>query len=342
MRSSIFSFDYELFLGSDSGQVDKCLIHPTQKILKILNRHAVRGVFFIDTIYLIRLQQLADKNERARADFEMIGSQLVEIRKHNHYLFIHLHPHWLDAVYNEDCNTWDLSDNHRYRLTALTHEEQRHYFNTSLLLLSSILSKNAEEIGNGYRAGGWSITPFTTFRPHFIEHGIKYDFTVIPGKILHSNVQHYDFTHAPNKRYYRFNDVIDQEDANGPFTEFPVSVYTMSRFFSVLSDYYEKLFHFLTTRFFKQKSKGKTASASNTIVSEFTSADGKPLFVSQFEDLNIFLFISMLLSFRKRNHLHSISHPKLFTFWDFIYLKLFLLTFNHKVTTDFLMIEKMN
>ncbi len=330
MRSSIFSFDYELFLGSDSGRVDSCLIQPTNKLLRILNRHSIRGIFFIDTIYLIRLQQVAEHSTKARHDFQAICAQLLEIKRSNHYLFIHLHPHWLDATYNEATATWNLSDTRRYQLSSLTSQESDYYFEQSLSLLSKILCTDVDQICFGYRAGGWSITPFSVYQPHFIKHKIKYDFTVIPGKILHSDVQFYDFRNAPDKPYYRFNDPIDQELDNGLFIEFPVSIYTIPRFLTRISDYYEKLKHLITTSFFTPKSGGKTASATCIFLSEFTSKSGKPLFVSQFEDLNLILFISMFSMFRKNKHLHSVSHPKLFTFWDYFYLNvfLFLSTFN--------------
>lgn len=50
-----FTFDYELFLGNLSGSPERCVIRPTEALMRIAATHGVRFVFFVDSGYLARL-----------------------------------------------------------------------------------------------------------------------------------------------------------------------------------------------------------------------------------------------------------------------------------------------
>ena len=55
------TLDYELFLNDITGDVDHCLITPTQELLKILDKHNVKATFYVDMAYIYRLNELRDK-----------------------------------------------------------------------------------------------------------------------------------------------------------------------------------------------------------------------------------------------------------------------------------------
>lgn len=320
----LFSFDYELFLGANSGTAEECLIHPTQKLMKILRRKKIRGIFFVDTMYLMRLKQEVVQHKKAQEDYLKVVEQLKALYKERNYLFIHLHPHWLDAVYRPDSNTWDLSDTTRYRISSIPLEQKSRLFKDSLGLLCEITGSNDTNQFNGYRAGGWSITPFSDFLPLFAENNIKYDFTVIPGKYFHSNVQSYDFRIAPEKSVYRFEEDICIENPGGRFFQFPVSVFEISKIWNRAYILYEKIKHVTLRTLRLEKQKGITAK---TVVISSGDADkhaGKIRIPAQFENLNLFTFASMYKHFLKTGHLHSVSHPKMFKRWDYFYIRLFL------------------
>lgn len=343
MKSILFSFDYELFLGSNSGSVNECLIHPTKRLLKILKDYKVKGIFFVDTIYLIRLKDLAAKNPVADKDFKSIITQLRELKQEGNYLFTHLHPHWVDAKYNEATNTWNLIDKSKYRFSSLSESDRHHYFKASQKLLTEILECGDSNQLDGYRAGGWSITPFSDFRDCFIENKIKYDFTVIPGKYLVSDAQCFDFRTAPEKIKYSFNYDICKEETGGPFVQFPVSVYTESKLISKLSGIYEKMKHAFFTRFITVKEKGKTVVTKVEISQDAVCEKGRKKLVAQFENLNFFNFFSLLIHFRNTKHLHTVSHPKMFKTWDFIYMRAFLFfaSIGSQLFSDFHIFDEM-
>jgi peptidoglycan/xylan/chitin deacetylase (PgdA/CDA1 family) len=68
-RTVLITFDYELFLGEQSGIVHQCLIEPTNKLLDCLNKYAFKAVFFIDTVYLLRLKEVSAEYDRAKTGF---------------------------------------------------------------------------------------------------------------------------------------------------------------------------------------------------------------------------------------------------------------------------------
>ena len=48
-----FTFDYELFFGSNSGTIENCIVKPTNELIKIANKYNVKFTFFVDSGFLI-------------------------------------------------------------------------------------------------------------------------------------------------------------------------------------------------------------------------------------------------------------------------------------------------
>ena len=190
-KKIIFSFDYELFLGRKSGTAEECLIAPTEKIHQILNSYEIKGIFFIDTAYLLFLKEVSLRDPLAERDLGLIFSQLRELVKGGHYIFPHLHPHWMDALYLPNTREWELNNLSKYRFHSLDFGQRQQLFNASVGIINEIASPvNSGYLINAYRAGGWSIEPFDDFRPFFDKFGIKYDFSVLPGlSELSENIQ---------------------------------------------------------------------------------------------------------------------------------------------------------
>ncbi len=53
-RNLLITFDYELFLGSRSGRPEGCVLQPTELLEKVLTPFKAKGVFFVDTTYLLK------------------------------------------------------------------------------------------------------------------------------------------------------------------------------------------------------------------------------------------------------------------------------------------------
>jgi hypothetical protein len=229
-KSILFTFDYELFLGSKSGSIAKCVIEPTQKVLDIFSHYKISAIFFIDTTWLLQLKEVAVNHPPAKKDYDIIVIQLQRIAQSRHRVFPHIHPHWLDAVYKTDTNQWQLNNYSKYRFHSLDNNQREQLFTESINLLKDLIApvKSVYPI-NGYRAGGWSIQPFEDFKPHFERHGIKYDFSVLPGKKNISGAQQYDFSDINTTIPYSFRNNVSVP-GSGSFIEFPISTLSISSF----------------------------------------------------------------------------------------------------------------
>jgi hypothetical protein len=324
-KKLLLTFDYELFLGSRSGSVDNCIIIPTKKVLEILKLYKITGaIFFVDTTYLITLKNNDNKN--CQDDFEKIEKQIKDMKDAGHYVFPHLHPHWLDAKYLPEINQWDLSDTKKYSFSALNKDEKRYSFSQSIKVLEDIIGHQNEW---GYRAGGWCIQPFSDFKSFFKEYNVLYEFSVLKGYSCISDFQNFNFVKAPEKKIYKFNDDVLIEDNNGMFTEIPISNIKRSLSTKILNSIFIK---FLYKKGITNYGDGlSTTSAS---VKESKSGNSE---MASIELLTVINITDYIRKFEKMDFLHFISHPKMLNPHNLTCLEVFLkkVLSKHKLSTDF-------
>jgi len=315
-KTLLFTFDYELFLGSRSGRVYDCIIEPTGRSLDLLSRYEFKAVFFVDTVYLMRLEEIVGQYEEAAKDLAAIKKQLATIVQQGHYIFPHIHAHWLDAVYLPGENEWSLENTRYYQFSRLLPEQQRLLFDRSVAIIRSIACPIIQDYKvDAYRAGGWSIQPFNGFRSCFLQHGILHEWSVIPGKYHFSDAHTFDFRKAPSdKSVYRFNEDPCQEDSAGPFTEWTISTLSLSRF--------EKWIDFKVNGIIRRLGrrgalKGSTVSSVIREEGDIYSGKNAVRTIASFEGLNPYLLKKYLAAIRRSGYFHFISHPKLITDLEF-------------------------
>lgn len=306
----LFTFDYELFLGDKSGSVDACLIKPTDQLLKLLNRYNRKAIFFVDTTHLIRLRDIANEHESAGKDFKNIKDQIVNLVLSGHSVFPHIHPHWLDAKYDEQTNEWSLKDFSKYRFSSINKEQRDYLFSESINILLDIINPIVEGHSiDSYRAGGWSIQPFGDFKPYFEKYGISNDFSVIPGKYTISTAHVFDFRNSSVKDIYSFKNDVTTEFENGPFKEFTISTIILSK----LSVWFNFKISGLLKRL-KIKPYGNGTTVNSTVIEEqdVQNLSGKKI-VASFEGLTFITLSKYIKAIKKNNYFQFISHPKLLT-----------------------------
>lgn len=332
----LFTFDYELFLGEKSGTVQECLIKPTEQLISNLYKHHFKAVFFIDTVYLFRLKEMAGKYATAKTDLDSINQQLVTLVKSGHEIHPHIHPHWMDAVYIADSNEWNLTEKRYYTFASLPEEKQSELFSESVSIILSVLeTAGSNQPVDSYRAGGWSIQPFGQFRPWFLQYGIKNEWSVLPGKYQISDAHGFDFREAPIlRKVYRFDTDPCHSNKNGPFTEWTISSITMNRL--------EKWIDFKVSGLLKRLGKrpafkGKTVSSVITEEGDNRIKRSQKRFIASFEGLNPFTLKKYLTAIRKATYFQFISHPKLISPYEFMMIeKLFgILKGRDNIKTDF-------
>ena len=309
----ILTYDYELYLGSDSGSFENCLQHPTNLILEWLEENHAKAIFFIDTVYLMKLRELAGYSTPAATDWKSACQQILRMGECGHDIFPHIHAHWIDAEYDEQTNRWSNDQYRYYRFAACPQELCSRLYDDSVNILREILGVS-NHVPEGYRAGGWSIQPFDAFRENFEHFGTFADFSVVPDKILRTGSASYDFSGAPEKPSYRFSDDPVKEDPNGRFVEIPISTILMSMFEEHLSRIFGKVL--CRTGYGKSMGQGigvNFVSDPQTLKFEKETEMEKEMATLDGYSFNIFKIPAYMRHVKQCGVLHMCSHPKLMT-----------------------------
>ena len=223
-KNTIITFDYEVFLGRETGTIENCVIKPTKSILKILEENNAKAIFFVDATWLLFLR------DYSHSDFQAVSDQLKEIVNIGSSVELHLHPQWLHAIKIGDKIEFKSFEN--YRLHSLSKEDILDLFRRSIELLESITLQKIR----CFRAGGYCIEPFYQLKVAFETYNIKYDFSVAPGiSLKEGKVFDFDFSSAPELPFYNFRDNVIKHENNGCFIEVPISTYISNPIFRIIN-----------------------------------------------------------------------------------------------------------
>ena len=327
-KQLLITYDYELFLGNRSGNIEECLIKPTGETLDILGKYNAKAIFFVDTTYLQQLKKKSADNLSCKKDFETIAGQVRKIIKAGHYIYPHLHPHWLDAEYISETNEWRLNKIDKYRFNNIDEKEKNFVFDGSVNLLKEIIHPvQPAYLIDCYRAGGWCIQPFEDFKPYFIKHNFKYDMSVLGGFYLFSDAQYFDFSSAPEKNIYRFEEDVIVEKQDGSFTQFNISSIHINGFTNFLDKILLKYLYKIKGDHTFTRGQGQVSVKSD--MKKPAANKGHDILNSKKERIAVELLTKVKLPaylefFHKNSYMQFISHPKMLT------------QHNHKMFDNFL------
>ena len=310
-KNILLTFDFELFLGERSGSVDNCLIKPTLELKKIIDRYELSTVFFVDTLYLHRLKEIATTNERAASDYSRIVSLLQSLVDSKAFIFHHIHPHWLDAKYLEELNEWDVSDKSRFALNNLTTEEVEKVFEHSEQIISEIYQNRTRPVLSGFRAGGLYAQPFSHFKSEMLKHGISIDFSVLKGAKSEglNGLYGFDYSVFPTDTIFRFSDDLVKKDDEGAFIEIMMDQFKLEGVNKIINGiYYRK-----NVKKDSWKRWGDGKASGNVLKSSIKANRFSNEETYSIELLNKFKALLYAKHLKDENFLHMISHPKLFS-----------------------------
>ena len=312
----LFTFDYELFLGERSGNVLDSVINPTQDILNLLEEYNIKAIFFVDTTWLIKLKELSETYPACKNKLQLISSQIINIVKQGHDVFPHLHPHWMDAIYDPQKDEFNLQNITHYRINQLNQEEIKNIFDSSIAILKEIIHYDFPDYKiNGFRAGGWSIQPFEVFKESFQKHNIVYDFSVMPLVYQFTDAQHFDFSTCIKSNIYRFSDKVEEQDDKGNFIEITSDIIYIEPWRKFIDKIYLKLLYKVLDDSTHLKGIGVR---SNEISINPKSPFGINLATSNYERVSIELLTRIKLANYKKlinnqEFVQFVSHPKILT-----------------------------
>ena len=300
----VLSFDYELFFGDNAGSINKTLIEPTNRILDALDSINGKAVFFVDYLMLERMRV---ESEKTKSEAIIIEDQLREIVRRGSRIELHLHPHWLDAVYR--AGEWDFSNFDHYCLNSLPKEKIIKLFVDGVDYLTNI----AKDVDPSYkidafRAGGWAVLPFKMMSEGFRKAGLYIDSSVTSKMLINGYTHSVDFRRCPEKPVYQFGDDVLSVDPNGDFYEVQISSYYMGVFERIVSSLYRRIFKsrymVLTDGTHRQKKRDMASPHS------FSESRWKGKMSSFSINESIPFFMMLRLFFRKDMLTVFIGHPK--------------------------------
>ena len=234
MKNNILiTLDYELFFGSKVGTVENCILTPTAKLLKILDRYEIKATFFVDSGYLVKLEELKEQFPILEKEYKAICSQIKTLDRDGHSIQLHIHPHWEDSTF--DGKRWNMNTK-RFRLHQFSETEIDNIVYRYKKVLTNIVGDKVF----AYRAGGWSIQPFSKIKNALKKHNIYLDSTLFKNGKNDSHTHYFNFENMPNKTEWRFEDDPLEEKEDGFFKEIPISDYRLSPLFFWKLVYFKK------------------------------------------------------------------------------------------------------
>ena len=215
------TFDYELFVNDNTGDIDNCLIIPTNKLLEMFDRQNVKVTFFIDMAYAYRLNELKRRFPSLKSDFDKFCKQVNNIGTHGHEIALHLHPQWFYANY--DGERWIMDFNH-YKLSDMPLAEADEKFDICCSMLKQISNCNVKS----FRAGGFSIQGYKGFYSSLKRNGLENDSSVLFDEKQITKLHSYDYSNVETSNSYPFSDDLTIRNEHGEYREYPISTIKMS------------------------------------------------------------------------------------------------------------------
>ncbi|HRG59314.1 MAG TPA: hypothetical protein PK323_10185 [Bacteroidia bacterium] len=336
IKNILLTFDYELFLGAESGTAQNCLILPTNRLLDILNKHQIKAIFFVDILYLLRLKEIISKYPQAQNDYDEVCKQIATMSALGHYVYLHIHPHWLDAIYIPEKNQWNLSNTKHFALSNLNENEGFNLLEKGYQLLHEIISTvpHAHKI-EGYRAGGLFIQPFQLFYRFLKQYHMPFEFSVYPYFTSKSQVCSVDFSHIPKNRIYKFENDCCVEEKRGYFTEYTISEITISGINRLINSGQFRI----NTKILKDKAWGDGKGAAHVMNNnnKKIGINGIVKETAAVELMNLWKNKVYMTYLQQHQFLHFLSHPKLVSPLNLVALESFIINAQKKyqVITDF-------
>nr|WP_164969312.1 hypothetical protein [Halarcobacter anaerophilus] len=198
-----------------------------------MNKYGIKASFFVDSGYLIKLDEYRKKYNILEENYQNIVTQIKNLSNNGHDIQLHIHPHWEDSYFNGE--KWIINTK-RYRLQEFNDNEIDNIVFKYKKILTDITGNKIFT----YRAGGWCIQPFLNIGKALKKHNIWLDCTVFNNGKNNSNTHYFDFSNMPKKDIWKFDENPLKEDKTGYFTEIPISSYKVSPLFFWKLAFYKK------------------------------------------------------------------------------------------------------
>ncbi len=218
----IITADYEVF-GNGSGNVDTCMVAPTEKMMSIAEKHGASICLFVDVCEYWAFKAIFEKGLTKENNALKIENQLKDAIQRGHDVQLHFHPQWLD--YQFENGEWNLNQDY-WRLPEVEKLENwtiKKLFEEGKKILEEMLQPVKSDYKcDVFRAGAWCIQPEEEVLNAMNELGFRIESTVAPNKAYNDGRTVYDFSSVPNLPKWKINDSVTSKDDGGNITEYPI------------------------------------------------------------------------------------------------------------------------
>lgn len=248
MKRVILSFDYEIYFDGKNNY--ETLLQNTERILEIASRHQVQLVFFIDIAYLVKLESSGQDNA-----FISIKNQILKMLDDGHELQYHYHPHWINAEYLADTNSWKF-DKTEYSFSNMVDkygiEKSKEDFTSVYKFFRNLTNRDSI----AFRAGGLAINNYQSeFIGLLLENGFKFDSSLMPGLKMKGMYLFIDHSMIQKKETWKISPeqgfFSESENKKYELTEIPILTIDKSKidvFSRIVTSLRYRLFHFLSPK----------------------------------------------------------------------------------------------
>lgn len=232
MKKILLTLDYELY-GNGSGNVFEDIIQPTDLILAVCNKHNAKITIFFEVAEYWALKKEWEQGNimgYSQNPVEAMENQIRAAYQQGHDVQLHLHPQWVNAIYENE--KW-LVDFSAWRLGEYRGEDDKnlyHLLKKGKETLKSIINDPLYKC-TAIRAGGYNIQPSKDVLNVMRELGLKVDSSVYPGGKETGSLSQYDYSGVTNdKGYWYINeDVLVDEKRKTALIELPIVAFPIKR-----------------------------------------------------------------------------------------------------------------
>ena len=211
------TYDYEVFFGQQTGTVENCIIKPVNALLDLFGRYGVSATFYVDITYIARAEALG-------IDLSLVRQNIKQLIDNGHDVQLHIHPHWENSLYKE--GLWQIDAEH-FKLSDFSKDAAANIIKRCAGFFEDLTGYRAV----AFRAGGWCLQPFSHIDQALYDVGIRVDSTIYTNGINYSSIQGFDFSSAPERNLWLFDEDPLVESKGGRFLELPISDISVSPLF---------------------------------------------------------------------------------------------------------------
>jgi hypothetical protein len=225
MFSLIITVDYELPAGG-RGDVRRHMIDPVNSLQDVCEASGAKLTVMVEIGELWAFERAVNQGYKRTLGYDPAGAiraQLIELIRRGHDVQLHLHPQWINALW--DGRRW-LLDYAHYFLTDLLDPDMATFLRRGREDLERLLQPGSPHYRCvGFRAGNWNTHPAQRYLGALRAAGFESDTSVFKWGLASSPFARFDYRQAYSNvlAWYAREDDINVASGGPGILEVPIT-----------------------------------------------------------------------------------------------------------------------